>query len=76
MGTDSDWYRDHDLLVSRLKEGSRPADAPQDTKTTQPEPKRHALPKKIGRFHVKRVIASGGMGTVYEAVQEDERAKA
>ena len=31
------------------------------------------MPKEIGRYHVKRVIASGGMGTVYEALQEHPR---
>ena len=34
---------------------------------------RGAVPKQIGQYHVKRVIASGGMGTVYEAVQEHPR---
>ncbi len=29
--------------------------------------------RTIGRYHVKRVIASGGMGKVYEAVQESPR---
>ncbi len=29
-----------------------------------------SMPQKIGRYHVKRVIAAGGMGVVYEAVQE------
>ncbi len=30
-------------------------------------------PQKIGQFRVKRLIAAGGMGTVYEAVQEKPR---
>ena len=30
-----------------------------------------ALPRRIGKYHVKRLIASGGMGTVYEAIQEN-----
>ena len=32
-----------------------------------------SLPKRIGQFHIKRLIASGGMGSVYEAVQEHPR---
>jgi non-specific serine/threonine protein kinase/serine/threonine-protein kinase len=32
-----------------------------------------ALPTKIGPYTIKRVIASGGMGTVYEALQENPR---
>jgi len=31
------------------------------------------LPAKIGPYVIKRVIASGGMGTVYEALQENPR---
>ena len=31
------------------------------------------LPKKIGQFHIKEVIATGGMGTVYRAMQERPR---
>jgi len=30
-------------------------------------------PKRIAHYHVKRVIASGGMGTVYEATQDHPR---
>ncbi len=31
------------------------------------------LPDRIGRYHIKRIIASGGMGTVYEATQDNPR---
>ena len=33
----------------------------------------HDFPPKIGQYAIKRVIASGGMGTVYEALQENPR---
>jgi serine/threonine protein kinase/Tfp pilus assembly protein PilF len=31
------------------------------------------MPKEIGHYRVKRIIAAGGMGVVYEAVQEQPR---
>ena len=30
-------------------------------------------PKRIGQYTIKRVIASGGMGTVFEALQENPK---
>jgi tRNA A-37 threonylcarbamoyl transferase component Bud32 len=33
----------------------------------------HPLPKSIGGYRIKRVLATGGMGTVYEALQEQPR---
>lgn len=32
-----------------------------------------AAPERIGRYRIKRIIASGGMGTVFEAMQEQPR---
>jgi len=31
------------------------------------------IPERIGHFHIKRLIATGGMGTVYQAMQENPR---
>lgn len=33
----------------------------------------HLIDKRVGQFTIKRVIASGGMGTVYEATQDNPR---
>jgi len=44
-----------------------------ETVTHEPIPHPSPLPERIGRYHIKRVIASGGMGTVYEATQDNPR---
>jgi serine/threonine protein kinase len=48
---------------------------PQRTETVLSEatPIPAHVPERIGRYHIKRVIASGGMGTVYEATQDNPR---
>src|SRR3990172_3648507 len=54
----------------------RPVDPPgQDPSTETVDSIRTSsrLPDHIGRYHIKRVIASGGMGTVYEATQDNPR---
>ena len=49
----------------------------QEAETLESQPKRThgAIPKEIGRYKVRRTIGSGGMGTVYEAIQERPRRK-
>ena len=46
-----------------------------DAETIEPSPEqsRHGMPREIGHYKVRRVIGSGGMGTVYEAMQESPR---
>jgi len=39
----------------------------------EPDVEATPLPNKIGRYTIKRVIATGGMGVVYEALQEKPR---
>ncbi len=50
------------LRPPELPPGVRPADAPDG-----PDP---LIGTKVGNYQIKSVIAAGGMGTVYEAVQE------
>ncbi|UCC30607.1 MAG: serine/threonine protein kinase [Phycisphaerales bacterium] len=71
--TDSDGQSPHDLKRGP-KESSPPPPEP-STETLKDSTAPARMPRKIGQFHVKRVIASGGMGTVYEAVQEHPRRK-
>ncbi len=54
----------------------RPVDPPpQDPSTETVDVARTSarVPDRIGRYHIKRAIASGGMGTVYEATQDNPR---
>ena len=46
---------------------------PTETQEPTPLPGPAGVPKRIGHFRIKRAIASGGMGTVYEAFQEQPR---
>ena len=48
------------------------ANQPSDTTIDQSSIPR-SFPKRIGQYHLKRIIATGGMGSVFEAVQEHPR---
>jgi len=48
-------------------------DRDQTTETHEPYPSSVTSIKRVGQYHIKRAIASGGMGTVYEATQERPR---
>jgi tetratricopeptide (TPR) repeat protein len=52
-----------------------PSDPDAETIETQPDRPRGAIPHEIGRYKVQRTIGSGGMGTVYQAIQESPRRK-
>jgi len=43
------------------------------TETLDPKQTSATFPDRIGTYHIKRVIASGGMGAVYEATQDSPR---
>ncbi len=60
------------MTESRPNDDS-PRSPPAETATFQGSPPSLVLPDRIGRYHIKRVIASGGMGTVYEATQDNPR---
>ncbi len=70
---------DHDSGTGSFRDADEAAGRPSpdprasSTKTLKGSAALGRMPKEIGRYHVKRVIASGGMGTVYEAVQEHPR---
>ncbi|MHC5111936.1 MAG: tetratricopeptide repeat protein [Planctomycetota bacterium] len=65
MTTDTDWYKSDALLLERLRETTgATADGASPQQPDRPPPER------IGRYRVDGVIASGGMGTIYEATQD------
>ncbi|MHC4695580.1 MAG: serine/threonine protein kinase, partial [Planctomycetota bacterium] len=68
-----EWFRDEDQLLSELRRTSSPADDANETAKVGSEPHAARVPERIGQFHIKNVIASGGMGKVYEAIQEHPR---
>jgi len=69
---------DHESDDRLWKDAGTPGEggSSEDFEATQTETLHTAapgIPKRIGQYSIKRAIASGGMGTVYEAVQEKPR---
>jgi len=65
--------------LSNREGNDHPRDADVSDETVQMKSDQQAgngpqeFPEKIGQYVIKRVIASGGMGTVFEALQENPR---
>ncbi len=67
---------DEEPLLEQVRQAVVPGSseaggAATETQTAAPHPA--SLPKRLGQYHIKRVIATAGMGTVYEATQEKPR---
>ncbi len=52
---------------------ARDAEHPLTTETDAASATRLRVAERIGNYHIKRTIGCGGMGTVYEAIQEHPR---
>ncbi len=60
-------------ILTNVSTGATPApDAPSDS-IAQHQAAAAPIPPRLGRFTIRRVLAVGGMGTVYEAEQDDPR---
>ena len=66
---ESEGCSDDTLDTGRESPDSWPTEAHEPT----PPPVAGGIPRRIGQYRIKRAIASGGMGTVYEAMQEKPR---
>ena len=64
---------DHEPHTVESDDAESAAPLPAETQTFQSAPVAAPIPKRIGQYSIKRAIASGGMGTVYEALQEKPR---
>ncbi len=63
---DDSQRRDHQSDLTSAETELGPSGSGDDLPTGQ-------IPSRIGQYEIKRVIASGGMGTVFEALQDNPR---
>jgi len=69
-GTDAELLREVRGLLQAHGTAPRFLERPRQSDATQP-PRAASLPERVGNYRISRLIAEGGMGTVYEAVQEN-----
>lgn len=61
------------MVDEGLESVEHEAETAAESSSAEPGTPAPTMPERIGSYRIKRVIAEGGMGTVYEAVQEHPR---
>lgn len=73
MTNDANGMKGPSPPASDRTETSDPARTPETPKVGHVGETQGSVPARIGRYHIRRLIATGGMGAVYEATQDNPR---